>query len=68
MHRGLTRLCIPLLAAGLLQNAQAQTALTWQDVRAKFETANPTLQAGRDLVSTSHERKRSPLICVPIRQ
>ena len=26
--------------------AQAQTALTWQEVRSKFEAANPTLQAG----------------------
>ncbi len=57
MHRGLTRLCILLLAAGLLQSAQAQTALTWQDVRAKFETANPTLQAGQIGVDESRAQE-----------
>jgi cobalt-zinc-cadmium efflux system outer membrane protein len=48
MHRALTRLCFALLLAGaLLKCASAQSALTWQDVRAKFEAANPTLQAGQ---------------------
>ena len=48
MHRAMTRLCLLLLlATALLGSAGAQTALTWQEVRAKFEAANPTLQAGQ---------------------
>lgn len=48
MHRAVTRLCwLLLLATALLGSAGAQTALTWQEVRAKFEAANPTLQAGQ---------------------
>jgi outer membrane protein, heavy metal efflux system len=35
--------CALLLAGGL--NAAGQQALTWDQVRAKFESANPTLQA-----------------------
>jgi len=40
------RSCL-ILAAGCLTNGFAQTALTWQQVRDKFEAANPTLMAGR---------------------
>jgi cobalt-zinc-cadmium efflux system outer membrane protein len=48
MHRAMTRLCLLLLlATALLGSAGAQTALTWLEVRAKFEAANPTLQAGQ---------------------
>lgn len=48
MHRALKRLCfLLLLATSLAMSAGAQTALTWPEVRAKFETANPTLQAGQ---------------------
>jgi cobalt-zinc-cadmium efflux system outer membrane protein len=36
-----------LLAAGLAQSCFAQQALTWQEVRDKFEAANPTLRAGQ---------------------
>jgi cobalt-zinc-cadmium efflux system outer membrane protein len=36
-----------LLAGCLARAAFAQTALTWQQVRDKFEAANPTLQAGQ---------------------
>jgi outer membrane protein, heavy metal efflux system len=35
------------LAAVLAQSAQAQKALTWQEIRDKFEAANPSLQAGQ---------------------
>jgi outer membrane protein, heavy metal efflux system len=38
--------CI-VLAAGCLSRGVAQTPLTWQQVRDKFEAANPTLMAGR---------------------
>ena len=36
-----------LLLAGLHQPARAQSAYTWQQIRDKFEAANPTLQAAR---------------------
>jgi outer membrane protein, heavy metal efflux system len=39
--------CAALLTAGLAQSARAQNALTWQEVRDRFETANPTLKAGQ---------------------
>lgn len=35
-----------LIALRSIVSAQAQTALTWQEVRSRFEAANPTLQAG----------------------
>ena len=47
--RGLLwRLCCVFLLAGFLAaNVYAQKALTWQEVRDRFEVANPTLQAGQ---------------------
>ncbi len=36
-----------ILAAGCLSRGVAQAPLTWQQVRNKFEAANPTLVAGR---------------------
>jgi len=36
-----------VLAAGFAESCFAQKALTWQEVRAKFEAANPTLLAGQ---------------------
>ena len=48
MRRALTRVCFGLLlAAALLENGFTQNALSWQEVRAKFEAANPTLRAGQ---------------------
>lgn len=38
-------LLLPLLATGA--HAQTQPPLTWQQVKAKFEAANPTLRAGQ---------------------
>jgi cobalt-zinc-cadmium efflux system outer membrane protein len=58
MHRALTRLCLLLLLATvLLKPAGAQSALTWQEVRAKFEAANPTLQAGQISVDESRAQE-----------
>ena len=58
MHRALTRLCLLLLlATALLKPAGAQNALTWQEVRAKFEAANPTLQAGQISVDESRAQE-----------
>ena len=47
--RGLgQRFCFGLfLVATLGKGALAQTAFTWQEIRAKFEAANPTLRAGQ---------------------
>jgi cobalt-zinc-cadmium efflux system outer membrane protein len=42
-----------LIAGGLAGGASAQKALTWQEVRQRFEAANPTLQAGRLNVAES---------------
>jgi cobalt-zinc-cadmium efflux system outer membrane protein len=41
-------LCLGFLLSGLLAaSAFAQQALTWQEVREKFESSNPTLRAGQ---------------------
>ena len=48
MHQAQTRLCLLLLlATALMGVAPAQNAMTWQEVRAKFEATNPTLRAGQ---------------------
>jgi outer membrane protein, heavy metal efflux system len=48
MQRLLTRLCLWLfLAAMLAESGFAQQVLTWQEVRDKFEAANPSLRAGQ---------------------
>ena len=48
MKRLSRRLCFGLfLAAVSARSAWAQRALTWQEVRDKFESVNPTLRAGQ---------------------
>ena len=48
MNGASSRLCLGLaLTALLVESALAQNALTWQEVRDKFEAANPTLRAGQ---------------------
>jgi cobalt-zinc-cadmium efflux system outer membrane protein len=48
MQGRLKRLCFAvLLSAVLAESGLAQKALTWQEVRDKFEAANPTLRAGQ---------------------
>jgi len=48
MRHAFIRLCLALgLTGTLAASAFAQKALTWQEVRARFEAANPTLQAGQ---------------------
>jgi outer membrane protein, heavy metal efflux system len=39
--------CGLILSSGLAANAFAQKALTWPEVRDRFESANPTLRAGQ---------------------
>ncbi len=53
-----TRSMVPLLClvCGALP-AFAQTPLTWEQVKARFETANPTLQAGRLNISESRTQE-----------
>ncbi len=48
MKRFLSRLCVGLFATAVLaESGFAQKPLTWQEVRDKFEAANPTLRAGQ---------------------
>jgi outer membrane protein, heavy metal efflux system len=48
MRHACIRLCLLLGITGTIAaSACAQKALTWQEVRTKFEAANPTLQAGQ---------------------
>ncbi len=48
MKGSLTRCCVGLLLVAILvENACAQKAFTWLEVRDKFEAANPTLRAGQ---------------------
>jgi len=48
MKRFLNRLCVGLFATAVLaESGFAQKPLTWQEVRDKFEAANPTLRAGQ---------------------
>ena len=48
MQRVLRGLCFGLLlAAALAKSGFAQKALTWQEVRDRFEASNPTLRAGQ---------------------
>jgi cobalt-zinc-cadmium efflux system outer membrane protein len=49
-----TRLIVPILAVMCASApALAQTALNWEQVKARFETANPTLRAGQLNISES---------------
>jgi outer membrane protein, heavy metal efflux system len=48
MQWSLTRWCAGLfLTAIFVESAYAQKAFTWQEIRDKFESANPTLRAGQ---------------------
>jgi outer membrane protein, heavy metal efflux system len=48
MKRFLNRLCVGLFATAVLaESGFAQKPLTWQEVRDRFEAANPTLRAGQ---------------------
>src|SRR5437899_3046309 len=46
-----------LLAALCVQNALAQRAFTWQEIRDKFEAQNPTLRAGEIGISESRTQE-----------
>src|SRR5215831_10421880 len=61
MRLGLWRVCAGLLvfaAQGITATrANPQQALTWQDVRAKFEASNPSLRAGQLFVDESRAQE-----------
>lgn len=58
MQRVLRRLCFGLLlAAAFATSGFAQKALTWHEVRDKFEAANPTLRAGQIGVAESRAQE-----------
>ncbi len=58
MRRALMRLCFLLIAAATLPTgARAQSPLTWQEVRTRFQAANPTLQAGQIGVNESRSQE-----------
>jgi len=58
MRYVLAPLCVVMFITGLLANcALAQKALTWQEVRAKFEADNQTLQAGQFGVDESRAQE-----------
>src|SRR5215470_10793293 len=42
-----------LLPASLAASLGAQTVLTWEQVKERFEAANPTLKAAQDSISES---------------
>lgn len=52
------RFCfVLLLVAGMGQTGFAQKAFTWQEIRAKFEASNPTLQAGQVGIDETHAQE-----------
>src|SRR5271167_4976437 len=58
MQGPLKHLCLGLfLVVTLMTRGFGQQALTWQDVRTKFEAANPTLKAGQIGVSESRAQE-----------
>lgn len=58
MRYVLTRPCVVLFIIGIFGDcAVAQKALTWQEVRAKFEAENQTLQAGQFGVDESRAQE-----------
>jgi cobalt-zinc-cadmium efflux system outer membrane protein len=47
--------CVAILAAGIVPaTVCAQTAFTWQQIKDKFEAANPALKAGHLAIDESH--------------
>ena len=66
MKRSLCRFAVALFAAALLagsgfgqQSQQAPPALTWQDIQAKFQAANPSLLAGQIGIDESRAQEIS---------
>jgi cobalt-zinc-cadmium efflux system outer membrane protein len=54
MQQIIRRTCLAaVLAAGLARSANAQKTLTWDEVRARFETNNPTLLADKVSIDES---------------
>lgn len=47
------RVCLPLLVAGFAPGVRAQETLNWQQIKEKFEAANPTLKAAQANIDES---------------
>jgi outer membrane protein, heavy metal efflux system len=47
MQRRLWRLSLAIALGGVLSEANAQTAFSWQQIREKFEATNPTLKSAQ---------------------
>ena len=63
MQRVIERLrCGLFLTATLVWKRLAQQAPTWQEVRDKFEAANPTLQAGQIGISESRANETTAFL------
>jgi cobalt-zinc-cadmium efflux system outer membrane protein len=60
MKHFLSRLCVGLFATAVLaEGGFAQRALTWQEVRDRFESANPSLRAGQIGIAESRAQEIS---------
>lgn len=57
MQRIVTKLCLAWLLVSVTTSGVAQKALTWQEVRDRFEAANPTLRAGQIGVDESRAQE-----------
>jgi len=58
MWGAVRRFCfVFFLVAALDQSGFAQKAFTWQEIRAKFEASNPTLQAGQIGIEEAHAQQ-----------
>ncbi len=58
MQGPLKRLCLWMfLVVTLMESGFGQKALTWQEIRTKFEAANPTLQAGQIGINESRAQE-----------
>jgi len=63
MQRVLKRFCLSIvLSAAFATGAFPQQSLTWQQVREKFEAANPSLQAGRISLAESRSAETTAFL------
>ena len=63
MQRFIRAVCLMLvLAAGSCGIAEAQHALTWDEVKARFESDNPTLRAGKLGVDEFHAEETTAFL------
>ena len=64
MKHFLSRVCVGLFATAVLaESGFAQKPLTWQEVRERFEAANPTLRAGQIGLDESKAQEITAFLC-----